>query len=252
MQGQDKSGFGVLFEITTAGTYVPQHDFSGGADGGEPGRIFFDASGNIYGGTAIGGSCTGTGLPAAGCGTVYQFVPSTGQFNVLYTFTGTTDGYEPALGGFDSRGILYGATEFGGANGYGTLFKLVPNPKTGGYAYVHLYDFTGGSDGGDPVNPFVQPNGTLVGGTTIGPVVSSDDQGAGVLYKFTPGTSQFQTLYTFTNNAHGGYPFGTPTVNPATGIIYGTTTYGGVVPCSTTGGTLISSFGCGTVFEFKP
>ena len=244
--GADLSGFGVLFELTAGGSFVPQHDFSGGADGGVPGRIYLDGSGTIFGSTSVGGSCTGTGLPAAGCGIIYSFVPSTAAFTTLYTFTGTSDGYVPELAGIDSKGNLFGATTNGGGDGYGTLFELVAG-GSGTYTYKHLYDFTGGNDGAYPSTPALFGE-KLVGGTQRGPI-SQSSQGAGVLYQFQAG--KLSTLYTFLNDSNGGYPFGTPVVT-SSGTIFGTAAYGGVNPCNTSGGTLISSFGCGTIYEYNP
>jgi uncharacterized repeat protein (TIGR03803 family) len=109
-------------------------------------------------------------------------VPATGQFTTLYTFTGTSDGYEPVLAGVAANGNLYGATVFGGANGYGTLFELTPNgigaaarhaaTISGGYTYVHLYDFTGGADGANSSYPALLSGGVLVGGTDAGPITN--------------------------------------------------------------------------------
>jgi uncharacterized repeat protein (TIGR03803 family) len=250
--GTNLSGFGVLYELSNAGLFSVQHYFSGGADGGTPQRLFLNSSGTIFGSTFIGGSCTGTGLPAAGCGTVFSFVPSTGQFTTLYTFTGTSDGYEALLAGVDTIGNLYGATIDGGANGYGTLFELSPN-TSGGYTYVHLYDFTGGADGAYPGgNPALLPGGALVGVTEYGPVTKSS-QGSGVLYVLNFTKSKFTTLFTFLNDVSGGYPSGTPVVT-GPDLIAGTTGYGGredSPPCNTSGGTLISSFGCGTVWVYN-
>jgi uncharacterized repeat protein (TIGR03803 family) len=231
----------VLFKLTQTGTYGVEHYFSGGADGGLPQRIYLhEWSQTIFGSTTYGGSCTGTNLPAQGCGVVYSYVPSTKAFHVLYTFTGGSDGYNPYLAGVLENGDIYGSTLSGGANGFGTLFKLTPN-KTGGYSYVLLYTFIGGTDGAEPSTAKLLPDGTLIGGTEAG-----GTGGSGVLYQFRNGT--FTTLYAFAN---GGYPYGTPVVGPS-GNIFGTTGYGGISPCNTTGGALISSYGCGTVYVFNP
>ena len=248
--GTAGSGFGVLFEIPKAGGYVALHNFTGGADGGGPARIFLDKAGTIFGAAETGGACAGTGLPAAGCGTIYSYTPSTGAFQTLYTFTGGADGYKPTLAGvagIAEAGSLFGSTNLGGALGYGTLFELRPN-SSGGYDYVHLYDFTGGADGAYPSVAKLRPSGELVGGTNLGPITQSGS-GAGVLFDFKQG--QLTTLYTFLNDANGGYPYGTPIVSKS-GLIYGTTGYGGVSPCNTSGGVLISTFGCGTIYLYNP
>jgi uncharacterized repeat protein (TIGR03803 family) len=246
--GTSGSGNGVLFSLTTTGVYTPQHDFSGGAEGGNPGRIFLDSSGTISGATTAGGSCSGTGLPTNGCGVVYSFVPSTGVFTPLYTFSGGTDGYSPEIGGLAANGTLYGATSAGGADGEGTLFEL--KKTASGYSYQTLWTFTGGSDGATPLGaPSLSANGTLVGTTFYGPVTQTSS-GAGTLYTFKNGV--LTTLFTFVNDTNGGYPEGTP-IMTSSGTIYGTAAFGGSnATCYTSGGTLISTYGCGVVYLYTP
>jgi uncharacterized repeat protein (TIGR03803 family) len=65
-------------------------------------------------------------------------------YKVLYSFTGGADGAFPfgALVG-DHAGNLYGTTPYGGASGYGTVFKLDTTGKE-----TVLYSFTGGGGRG--------------------------------------------------------------------------------------------------------
>ena len=43
--------------ITTAGVFTTLYSFTGGADGGQPyGDLVFDAAGNLYGTTVLGGA----------------------------------------------------------------------------------------------------------------------------------------------------------------------------------------------------
>ena len=245
--GSDPSGQGVLFALMPDGTFVSEHPFSGGADGGGPGRIFLDKNDTIFGATGVGGSCTGAGVPSNGCGTIYSFVPSTGVFTVLYSMNGTTDGYAPQIGGMDAKGNLYGSAGHAGAHGYGTLFKLAKTKS--GYNFQLLWSFSGGADGANPLSPpSLAADGSLVGATFNGPVTQSSS-GEGVLYEFNAGA--LTPLFTFTNDANGGYPQATP-IRDKSGTIYGTTNYGGVAPCNTTGGTLISSYGCGVLYQYTP
>ena len=110
-------GAGTVFEVTSSGIAIV-HSF-GGADGAGPeSLLIFDAQGNLYGTTAYGGLYNQ--------GTVYELSP-TGLETVLYSFTGGTDGAGPrAALVFDTQGNLYGTTSSAGANGLGTVFKLVP------------------------------------------------------------------------------------------------------------------------------
>jgi len=82
--------------------------------------------------------------------------PSNGElFSVLYSFT-FAGGYQfPGPGPWaslfrDSAGNLYGTTTSDGVYGYGNVFKLTPGDA--GWTYTSLHDFTGGSDGGNPIS----------------------------------------------------------------------------------------------------
>ncbi len=86
--------------------------------------VVFDASGHLYG-TVIGKP----NYPDI-YGVVYKLTPQTGTFwieNDLYGFD-RTHGAEPGVGylAIDSSGNLYGATQFGGANQDGVVFKVTP------------------------------------------------------------------------------------------------------------------------------
>ena len=248
--GTDDTGSGVLFEISHTGTYIPLHFFSAGLDGAGPGRIFLDANGNIFGAAGAGGSCTGTGVPSNGCGVVYEYTIVSGQFQVIYTFTGGSDGFGPTLAGIDPSGNLVGYTETSGAHGFGSLFRI-NNNGGGSYSYSKLWDFTGGADGAYPNSPptLLPGAGDKMVGTTLDGPVSGTSNGFGTLWQYAGG--KVTNLYTFTGGADGGFPQGTPVLDKANNI-YGTTAYGGIAPCNTSGGTLISSLGCGTVFKYVP
>src|SRR3984957_6216480 len=121
---------GVVFELSPSKTghwaQTVLYNFTGGADGTNPGSgVTFDNSGNIYG-TALGGTAFG--------GVVFRLKPanrgSSWSLAVLYNFTGAPDGNHPAAPLiFDSRGNLYSTTEWGGTGqacqgGCGTAFDI--------------------------------------------------------------------------------------------------------------------------------
>jgi hypothetical protein len=107
-----------------------------GSDGEVPNpSLIFDAAGNIYGSTVLGGTgCTSL----TGCGTVFRLSLKNGAWveSVIHAFTDQLDGYAPVDGlTFDAAGNLYGGTQF--ANGLvqcnpffygacGQIFKLTP------------------------------------------------------------------------------------------------------------------------------
>ncbi len=112
---------GVLFVIVGSDEQV-LHSFCSRvncADGANPqAGVIEDGAGHLFGTTLFGGNGDN--------GVVYEF--SGGTERVLYTFcsqANCTDGDEP-LGGLivDAAGNLYGTTEYGGANGGGTVFEL--------------------------------------------------------------------------------------------------------------------------------
>jgi uncharacterized repeat protein (TIGR03803 family) len=111
------SNLGTVWKLTAGGTETVLHSFAGGtADGEYPlAGVVADALGNLYGSTETGGS--------ANLGTVYR-VNQNGQFTLLHSFTGPTDGKFPYGGFVLQNGALYGTAQNGGSIGYGTVWKL--------------------------------------------------------------------------------------------------------------------------------
>jgi len=73
-------GFGYIFELTNSSgswTITDLHDFTGQTDGGGPsGPVVVDSSGNVYGGTAIGGNLSDCqGYDTDGCGVIWEITP---------------------------------------------------------------------------------------------------------------------------------------------------------------------------------
>ena len=55
-------GYGVVYKVGTAGHSTVLHNFTGGADGGNPyGGVIVDSKGNVYG-TASGGGASDAGV----------------------------------------------------------------------------------------------------------------------------------------------------------------------------------------------
>jgi uncharacterized repeat protein (TIGR03803 family) len=120
-------GGGTAFELTpkTGGgwTETVLHDFNSSTTDGESpfAGLTFDASGNLYGTTYLGG--TGT------YGTVFKLTPTgaTWTETQLADFYGEANGSKPVSGViFDAAGNLYGTTEFGGGYAGGSVFEITP------------------------------------------------------------------------------------------------------------------------------
>ena len=203
-------GYGVVYKVDTTGHATVLHNFTNGADGGNPyAGVILDSKGNAYG-TASGGG-------ASGAGVVFK-IDTSGKETVLYSFTGGTDGGYP-FGSIisDLAGNLYGTTNGGGASGAGVVFKI----DLSGNETV-LYSFTGGADGGYPLAGLIRdPAGNLYGTTNGGGAA-----GAGVVFKVD--TSGNETvLYGFTGGADGAYPLWVVLARDWDGNLYGTTSSGG-------------------------
>lgn len=219
-----ESNIGTVFEFS-ANTHslTILHSFSG-PDGSNPeSGITFDSSGNLYGTTNYGG--------ANNLGTVYEIAADTHQLTTLATFNGA-NGSHPELGNLtiDSQGNLYGATDRGGANGYGTIFEIA----AGTHELTTLASFDG-INGANPVSSLILD----ADGNLYGSAVNGGANNHGTIFELLAGTHTLISLVDF-NSLNGNAPAGS-VIADANGNLYGTTTSGGNF-----NGSLINS---GTVFE---
>jgi uncharacterized repeat protein (TIGR03803 family) len=208
-----------------------------------------DDKGNLYGTTFAGGEfCANYG----GCGVVFM-VDRAGKETVLYNFCpngqslygSCPDGLFPSAALIrDAAGNLYSTTQFGGAYGQGTVFKLAPPAQPGGaWTETVLYSFTGGTDGGMEGQSFANviqdAAGNLYGTTPFGGDSSCNITflPCGVVFKLAPpaqpsGAWTETVLYSFTGGTDGGFPLA-GLIQDAAGNLYGTTSGGGLAaaPC---------------------
>lgn len=190
--------------------------------------------GNLYGTTYSGG--------ANNSGTVFKSTP-TGTLITLYSFcaqSGCTDGTHPSGGLVQaSSGDFYGTTLAGGANGYGSVFKIT---LTGTLTTLHSFD---ASDGVSPgAGLILATNGNFYGTTQYGGVT-----GYGTVFKMTP-SGTLTTLYSFCAQlfcADGTQPYAA-LVQATDGNLYGTTVYGG----GHDNFGYCYDYSCGTVFKITP
>ncbi|MGC9950576.1 MAG: choice-of-anchor tandem repeat GloVer-containing protein [Bryobacteraceae bacterium] len=163
-------GHGVVYKLDTAGREKVLHNFTGGADGGDPiAGVIRDPDGNLYGTTNKGGTNGGRGV-------VYK-VDAAGQQTVLLSFGGGSSGYYPIAGVIrDQAGNLFGTTLWGGPQwgGYGVVFKL----DMSGQETV-LYSFA--ADGANP-------NGGVIAGTDgdLYGTAGGGTYGFGVVFELKP------------------------------------------------------------------
>lgn len=136
----------------------------------------------------------------------------------LYTFTGP-DGNSPLAGLFrDSAGNLYGTTSYGGASGFGVVFKLdTSNNET------VLYSFAGGSDGANPYGGLVRDSAGNFYGTTL--AGGSPTCQCGTVFKLSNSNKE-TVLYRFRGGTDGAVPYAS-VIRDSAGNLYGTTSSGG-------------------------
>jgi len=241
-------GLGTVFKLEPRANGKWQesviHSFEGGDDDGSTpiGGLVFDAAGNLYGTTALGG--TGVCQYGNACGTVFKLSPGQGGSwteSVLYDFQPPPDGSSP-IGNLviDSTGNLFGAAEYGGTgeggDGGGVVFELTPNAE-GKWTETIIHTFEGGSDGALPLAGLIFDQQGNLYGTTSG----ETNIGAGTVFELTPkqnDTWTHRVLYNF-----DAYNAATQSslVFDSAGNLYGTGLGGPGVGCG--------GYGCGFVFE---
>jgi uncharacterized repeat protein (TIGR03803 family) len=67
-------GCGTVFELDTTGKETVLHSFNG-ADGNQPGDLFLDTAGTLYGAASGGGDTNRCGINYDGCGVVFKLTP---------------------------------------------------------------------------------------------------------------------------------------------------------------------------------
>jgi len=221
------SGCGTVYELAAGGgAESVLHTFSGGCDGALPfGGLVRDRQGNLYGTTAIGGTCNSD----VGNGTVFKLSPE-GVETVLYAFLGASDGSDPS-GNLvrDKKGNLFGTTEAGGdmagcgGFGCGVVFEVTPESRES-----VLYAFQGGTDGAHPDGGVIADDaGNLYGTANDGGNFTciNGSSGCGVVFKVTPGGAE-TVLYAFQNGVDGNVP-APGLIADNSGNFYGATSSGG-------------------------
>jgi uncharacterized repeat protein (TIGR03803 family) len=169
------NGGGVAFQLTpptSGGSWTESviHTFgfrNGTGDGNFPtGALVQGARGVLYGTTQEGGT--------SGVGTVYSLTPpatSGGKWTEAVIHNFTTDGQFPTSAiTLTGTGAVYGTTGFGGTNGSGVVYKLLPPAVSGGsWTETIVVTFANGGTGpSSPQGSLLLSKGTLYGTSEFG------------------------------------------------------------------------------------
>ena len=255
-------GYGTVFKLASKNSgwiFAPLYSFTGGSDGAQPqARVILGHDGALYGTASSGGA--GMGCNGDGCGVVFKLQPPATACkialcpwteNVLYSFTGGSDGGDPYSEViFDQAGNLYGTTVLGGPDCYfrgcGVVYELTRSDG-GGWTEGVLYSFSLGNDGAYPVASVVFDNAGNLYGTTSG-----DMNGIyapyGTVYELMPSGMAWaeKTIYTFQGANDGGIPLAGLIVDQLGNLYGATSSYG-----ENGGGTVFTLTPSGGIWTFE-
>ncbi len=163
-------GAGAVFKFDTKSHQSTiLYSFQGAADGASPEFGLTLANGQLYGGTAYGGT--------NGWGSLFSVDATSGAETTIHDFTGGTDGGVPTQSFMSAHGLVFGTATRGGKFGKGLIFTI--DPKTA--LEKTAYDFKGGPYGWEP-SGLAFHKGTFYGTTFWGGV--GTDQGYGLIYQW--------------------------------------------------------------------
>ncbi len=210
------AGYGAVFKVNKDSSgFSVLHGFAAANDGSYPQGQILEASDGMLYGTTLGGNPSN--------GVIFKIAKDGTGYTIVHGFGGTNDGWGLASGVIEgSDGALYGSTIAGGAaGGYGALFRI--NKDGSGHTLLRSFA-NGSSDGNSPVAaPLEGPNGLLYA-TNYGGGTAN----LGTLFSIARDGTGFTVLHQFAGNATDGSAPYAKLFLASDGLLYGTTSAGGV------------------------
>jgi len=211
-----ENGSGIIYKMRTDGSeYAVLKSFdSSGAAGGSPYGALTLSGDVLYGMTNEGGE--------NGAGTLFRIGTDGSDFTVLRSFVEQADGAGPHGDVLVYNNALYGMNNYGGAESYGTIFKLGMDGS--GFTVLHTF--------GDPnmVYDATYPYGSL---TPVGDVLYGMSQGGhgiyvhvgdGAIFKIGADGTGYEIIHSFSRDDDAGVgPYGS--LLYAGNMLYGMTCY---------------------------
>jgi uncharacterized repeat protein (TIGR03803 family) len=183
---------GTIFRIGVDGTnFETLHNLDlQTPEGRFPRSRLVEASPGVFLGTCSDGGSSGAGV-------VFS-ITSDGVYNVLKSLSSPSDGGFPKSGlSKEIDGRFYGVCEFGGANGFGTLFSI---EEDGNFTKIHDLEYV--QDGANP-----QSSLAISGSSIYGVTVTGGANNFGTLIKINE-NEQIEKLHDFSVPLNGSDPEG--------------------------------------------
>ncbi|HLH57099.1 MAG TPA: choice-of-anchor tandem repeat GloVer-containing protein [Verrucomicrobiae bacterium] len=216
------NGLGTLFAVTTDGLlFTNLHSF-GGFTAAVP------SSGLVLSGDTLYGTTTAYGL--ANKGTVFSIKTDGSGFLILHEFdqgVGSPLSYSNKDGGFPGpltlwSNVLYGAAEWGGAFGNGTIFTV--NTDCSAFRMIHTFTATSGNSLANEDGALPMAKLLVSGNTLFGVAPKGGRLGGGTAFAINLDGLVFSPLHSFTRSDG----LGPNSLVLSDGKLYGTATIGGV------------------------
>ena len=230
--GNCQLGCGTVFELSPSQngwTETVLYNFQNGADGKSPSGLQFDASGNLFGVSAV--SYYGSVI-------LFELSPPQQKGGTWTETTLYNQDFQlsPNLV-FDKKGRLYDTSPITAYQGSGVVFDLEQVGQ--GWQETNLFDFKGGGNGGDPQSGVILDDRGRMYGTA-----SAGGNKWGIAFELKRSGNHWKQvmLHNFCslNNCADGASPDAPLTFDKRGSLYGMTSGGG------------KGCGCGVVFKLSP
>ena len=207
----------IALPATGWGDYAILHRFACyPTDGGKSyGSLIYDSN-YLYGMTSQGGH--------SGAGIIFKIRSDGGDYEILYLFSGGTDGGAPFGNLVLSGSTLYGMTSRGGDDGAGVIFKI----NTDGSHYTVLHSFSQAyTDGSTPRGSLIVSGVMLYGMTFSGGAGTGCAQRCGTVFSLNTTLKSFKVIHSFSEMDNDGAKpyYGSLLLSGPT--LYGMTSAGG-------------------------
>ncbi len=204
-----KDGGGIIFEWDpVTNIFIKKIDFDGPTTGYMPHGSLALNSGKFYGMTPYNG--------LNGCGTIFEWDPSTNVITKKIDFGGTNGG-NPGGSLTLSGGKFYGMTSSFGENDVGVIFEWDPVTNI----FTKKIDFDAVTKGKWPWGSLILSGGKFYGMTSMGGIGNY-----GVIFEWDPVTNIFIKKIDFDGLTVGSKPQGSLALK--SGKLYGMTKLGGI------------------------